>query len=177
MSCPRSLLRKKPKGSRADRTWDLQVTSHTLYQWALYYLCVGRRGKKHVRNHDRVDWMVRRSQHFSHITATAHIIHVFPGFHKYQAGALKCLVQGLSQGKRQRIRCGSNAGSLLGTKGEETCHNWVDWMVFNAAFNNISIISRQQLTLFMSFLDFTSTRLELYSVLSKDTSEKKTRKI
>ena len=32
-------------------------------------------------------------------------------------------------------------------------------MVFYAAFNSISVISRQQLTLFMSFLGFTSTRL------------------
>ena len=32
------------------------------------------------------DWMVflrRFQQYFSHITATAHIIHVFPGFHQY----------------------------------------------------------------------------------------------
>ena len=28
----------------------------------------------------------RFQQYFSHITATAHIIHVFPGFHQYQAG-------------------------------------------------------------------------------------------
>ena len=32
-------------------------------------------------------------------------------------------------------------------------------MVFYAAFNSISVISQQQLTLFMSFLAFTSTRL------------------
>ena len=32
-------------------------------------------------------------------------------------------------------------------------------MVFYAAFNSISVISRRQFTLFMSFLDFTSTRL------------------
>ena len=32
-------------------------------------------------------------------------------------------------------------------------------MVFYAAFNSISVISRRQLTLFMSFLGFTSTRL------------------
>ena len=37
-----------------------------------------------------IDWLngvLRRfQQYFSHITATAHIIHVFPGFHQYQAG-------------------------------------------------------------------------------------------
>ena len=33
-------------------------------------------------------------QYFSLITASAHIIHVFPGFHQYKTGALKCLVQG-----------------------------------------------------------------------------------
>ena len=32
-------------------------------------------------------------------------------------------------------------------------------MVFYATFNSISVISRGQLTLFMSFLGFTSTRL------------------
>ena len=35
----------------------------------------------------------------------------------------------------------------------------IDWMVFYTAFNSISVISRQQFTLFMSFLGFTSTRL------------------
>ena len=35
----------------------------------------------------------------------------------------------------------------------------IDWMVFYATFNSISVISRRQLTLFMSFLSFTSTRL------------------
>ena len=32
-------------------------------------------------------------QYFSHITATAHIIHVCSGFHQYYARALKCVVQ------------------------------------------------------------------------------------
>ena len=44
-------------------------------------------------------------QYFSHITATAHIIHVFSGFHQYLAGALKCLAQGHSHEKPR----GSNA--------------------------------------------------------------------
>ena len=35
----------------------------------------------------------------------------------------------------------------------------IDWIVFYAAFNSISVISRRQLTLFVSFLGFTSTRL------------------
>ena len=35
----------------------------------------------------------------------------------------------------------------------------IDWMVFYAAFNSISVISRRQLTLLLSFLGFTSTRL------------------
>ena len=33
-------------------------------------------------------------QYFSHIPAIAHIIHVFPWFHQYKTGALKCLTQG-----------------------------------------------------------------------------------
>ena len=46
-------------------------------------------------------------------------------------------------------------------------------MVFYAAaFNNISVISQPQLTLFMSFLGFSSTRLWLRSVLPKDTPTK-----
>ena len=51
--------------------------------------------------------------------------------------------------------------------------DWLsDWMVFYAAFNNISVISPQQLTLFMSFLGFTNTRLGLWGVLPKDTPTK-----
>ena len=46
-------------------------------------------------------------QYFIHITATVHIIHVFPGFHKYLAGA-----QIHSHEKTQRIQCGSNSGPL-----------------------------------------------------------------
>ena len=38
----------------------------------------------------------RFRQYFSYITTTAHIIHVFPGCHQYEAGALKCLAQGHS---------------------------------------------------------------------------------
>ena len=37
----------------------------------------------------------------------------------------------------------------------------IDWMVFYAAFNSISVISRRQFKLFMSYLGFTSTRLGL----------------
>ena len=37
--------------------------------------------------------------------------------------------------------------------------NWLNWMVFYPAFNSILVISWQQLTLFLSFLGFTSTRL------------------
>ena len=51
----------------------------------------------------------------------------------------------------------------------------IDWMVFYAAFNSIWVIQQQQLTLFMSFLGFTSTRLGLWSVLPKDTPPKKPR--
>ena len=51
----------------------------------------------------------------------------------------------------------------------------IDWMVFYATFNSISVISRSQLTLFMSFLGFASTRLGLWSVLPKDTPMKKPR--
>ena len=44
--------------------------------------------------------------------ATAHIIHVFPGSHKYHAGALKCLVHGHSYEKTQMIQCRSIPGPL-----------------------------------------------------------------
>ena len=44
------------------------------------------------------------------------------------------------------------------------------WVGF--AFNSISVISRRQVTLFMSFLGFISTRLGLWSVLLKDTPTK-----
>ena len=45
-------------------------------------------------------------------------------------------------------------------------------MVFYAAFNIIFITSRRQLTVFMSFLGFTSTRLGIWSILPKDTPTK-----
>ena len=37
----------------------------------------------------------------------------------------------------------------------------IDWMMFYVAFNSVSVMSQQQLTLFMSFLSLTSTRLGL----------------
>ena len=44
---------------------------------------------------DRLVGVLRRFQrYFSHITATAHIIHFFPEFDQYEAGALKCLTEG-----------------------------------------------------------------------------------
>ena len=47
---------------------------------------------------DCLNGVLRHLQHyFAHITATAHIIHVFPGFQQYKAWALKCLAQGHSQ--------------------------------------------------------------------------------
>ena len=52
--------------------------------------------------------------------------------------------------------------------------NWlIDWIVFYTTFNSISVISWQQLTLFMSFLGFTSTRLGLWSVFTQGHSHKK----
>ena len=47
-----------------------------------------------------------------------------------------------------------------------------DCMAFNADFNSFSVMSRRQLTLYMSFLGFTSTRLWLWSVLAKETPPK-----
>ena len=46
---------------------------------------------------------------------------------------------------------------LLNKKASE--NSLVGWMVLYAAFNSVSFISRRQLTLFMSFLGFTSARL------------------
>ena len=48
----------------------------------------------------------------------------------------------------------------------------IDWMVFYATFNIISVISRQQLTLFMLFPEFHQSLLGLWTVLSKDTPMK-----
>ena len=45
-------------------------------------------------------------------------------------------------------------------------------MVFYAAFKSILVISRAQLTLFMTLLGVISARLELRSVLSNDTPRK-----
>ena len=63
-----------------------------------------------------INWLngvLRRfQQYFSHITARAHIIHVFPGLHQYYAGAQKCVAQGHSQEKTQRIQCSSNPEPL-----------------------------------------------------------------
>ena len=51
-------------------------------------------------------------QYFSHITVTAHFIHVYPGFHQYKAGALKCLAQRHSNKKKKKCR-GSRAAQTL----------------------------------------------------------------
>ena len=61
--------------------------------------------------------VLRRFQHyFSHITETAYIIHVFPGFHQYYTRALKWLAQRhyhkKKKKKTQRIQCDSNPGTL-----------------------------------------------------------------
>ena len=45
------------------------------------------------------DILCRFQQYFSHITVTAHIIHVLTGFHQYWVGALKCLAKGHSHKK------------------------------------------------------------------------------
>ena len=45
----------------------------------------------------------------------------------------------------------------------------IDCMMFYSVFNSISVVSQWQLTLLMSFLGFTRTRLALWSVLPKDT--------
>ena len=50
--------------------------------------------------------------YFSHITATAHIIYVFPGFHQDKTEALRCLTNGHSSVKTQTIQCGSNLDSM-----------------------------------------------------------------
>ena len=60
------------------------------------------------------------------------------------------------------------------------CVRWsvvslVGWLVFYAAFNNISVIWRRLLTFFISFLGFTSTRPGLWNVLPKDIPTKKKR--
>ena len=54
----------------------------------------------------RIKWLIVQivfyiafNSNFSHVTATAHIIHVYPEFHKYQVRALKCLAQGHSHEK------------------------------------------------------------------------------
>ena len=68
---------------------------------------------------ETIDWVngvLRRfQQHLNHITATAHIIHVFPGFHQhltgaliFLAGAINCLDQGRCHEKKPKNR-GSSA--------------------------------------------------------------------
>ena len=60
-----------------------------------------------------LDSAVRRFQlYFSHNTATAHINHVFPRFHKYKAWALKCLARGHTHQKSKGSRGGSNPGDV-----------------------------------------------------------------
>ena len=91
--------------------------------------------------------------------------------------ALKTLVWQLSREPLKEMRSlkkytNSNIWQI---SPDEQGKGWlVGWMVFYAAFNSISVISRRQITLFMSFLGLTSTRLELWRVLPKDTPTKKT---
>ena len=51
-------------------------------------------------------------------------------------------------------------------------YRMIDQMMFHNTFNSIAVISGWQLTLFMSFLGFTTNRLGLQSVLPKDTPMK-----
>ena len=44
-----------------------------------------------------IEWCFQ--QYFSHITATVHVIDVFPGNHYFYTGTLKCLAQGHSHEK------------------------------------------------------------------------------
>ena len=51
----------------------------------------------------KLEKAVRRfQQYFSHITATAHIIYIFPRFHQYKTGALKCFAHGNSHAKKKK---------------------------------------------------------------------------
>ena len=56
--------------------------------------------------HCAIDWLngvLRRfQQYFSHITATVHIIHVFPGFHQYQAWPWSVLPKDIPTKKPRR---------------------------------------------------------------------------
>ena len=95
--------------------------------------------------------------------------------------ALKCLAQGHSYEKTQRIQCGSNpgpldyeskntlppshAGRFLHDKGWLV--NWLNSIY--TALNTVSVILLWQLTLFMSLLSFTSSKPGLSIVLPKDT--------
>ena len=54
----------------------------------------------------------RFQQYFSHITATAHIIHVFLGFTSTRLGSEVSCPRTLPRKKTQRIQCGSNPGPL-----------------------------------------------------------------
>ena len=91
-----------------------------------------------------------------------------------QITAIPC---GLSKGNISRstdLKFGQN---VCLAEGLEMFEFWllgviIDLMVFYAAFNINSFTPRQQLTLIMSFLYFTSTRLGLISVMPKDTPMK-----
>ena len=74
------------------------------------------------------------------------------------------------------ICCNLDQSNIL-SSGKDWNHfsGLTDWKVFYAAFNSISVISRWQLTLFMSFLGFSSTKLGLWIVLPMDTPLKKPR--
>ena len=76
-------------------------------------------------NQSKVDWLndvlCHFQQYFSHITVTAHIVHVFPGFNQYKAGALKCLAQGHFH---EKSRESSGARTQNPKNTSQTLYHW-----------------------------------------------------
>ena len=87
-------------------TFQLSSAASLILEWSQNGVL--RNGLNKITRFDLLNGVLRHFQQcFSHITATAHINHVFPGFHQYQAGALKCLSQEHSPEKPE----GSSAAS------------------------------------------------------------------
>ena len=86
------------------------------------------------------------TEYFSHISATGHTIHVFPGCHQYKAEALKCEYEG------SRVRSHAENLTLSQTSPCFTC---LQYKSFKNTIEKGEIAHHEQFLLFQKcFLPF-----------------------
>ena len=99
-----------------EKVINTVISNTTLFQEVPFtFSCTQNKSLKVLETLRLIDWLngaLRRFyQYFSHITATAHIIHAFLGFTSTRLGSEVSCPRTLPR-KNQRIQCGSNPGPL-----------------------------------------------------------------